>query len=203
MKRKAIARVSADSYELTKDAKDGLACRLCGDPANLEVYSPGERQRIAATGAWVMITRKLPPIEGGADKEFRVGRIFYAEHLPNADAVGFAPNGSYKVICRLPWASVCLWPYEYAAIDVTAVTEMWTAGELVFHPLRIDGARLTDICFYARSRGIGLADAAVMALGTLAGAVGWFEPCAGLAEQCEEMERAVHDRPYSRLTAAR
>lgn len=69
---------------------------------------------------------------------------------------------------------------------------MWSDGELIFHPSRIDDVRFSEIAFYARSRGIGLADAAVMALGTLTGPVGWFEPRPDLAEECEAMERSVH-----------
>lgn len=32
-----------------------------------------------------------------------------------------------------------------------------------------------------------------MALGSLSGPVGWFEPREDLAEECEAMERAVHE----------
>lgn len=169
---------------------------MSGDPANLEVYSPGERQRIPEAGGWAMITRKLPPLERALDREIRVGRVFYVERSGgNVDAEGFAPDGTCKALCRSPWGDVWLWPYEYSLIPVLDVVALWAAEELVFHPLQIEGARFNEIAFYARSRGIGLADAAAMALGTLSGSVGWFEPRADLAEECEALERSVH-RPW-------
>lgn len=158
----------------------------------MDIYYPREHQRLPKTGSWAMITRQLPPIEGRIDEHIRVGRIFYLEHVKHADDSGFSPNGTYKVQLHSPWGSVCLWPYEYSTIPVSDVVELWASGEIVFNPLRIDGARLSEIAFYARSRGIGLADAAVMALGTLEGNVGWFEPREDLAEACEAMERRVH-----------
>lgn len=188
------ARTAApDTYELSREAKDDLACATFGDPANLEVYDPRASQRLPPEGAWSMITRELPPLEGRLDEQLRVGRIFFLERLENADASGFLPGGLYKVRCRSPWGDLCLWPYEYAVLGATTVIELWSAEEIVFHPTNIDQARFSDIAFYARSRGIGLGEAAVMALGTLAGPVGWFEPRADLAGACESTARSVHD----------
>ena len=187
------------SFELDRD--DWWATTLRGDPANLDVYDPGQRQRVPPGGAWAMIVRRLPPLGGGVDRHLRVGRLFFLEHLSEADDAGFLPDGRYKVMCRSPWGDVHLYPYEYSVFEPAAVVDLWTAGEVVFHPLRIDGARLSEISFYARSRGIGLADAAVVALGALTGPIGWFEPRPDLAEPCEEMERSVH-RPWPVRCAA-
>lgn len=189
-------------YELADKEKDRISEGLYGDPANLLVHDPGEKQRVPAGGAWAMVTRQLPPVEGGVDRNMRVGRVFYVEHLSNADSAGFLPDGSYRVLCRSPWGDVCLWPYEYSVFPAVDLTELWAVGELIFHPLHIDDARFSQVVFYARSRGIGLADAAVMALGTLSGPVGWFEPRPDLAEACEAMERRVH-RPWPVLRRMR
>jgi hypothetical protein len=189
------------TYEFTENEVDRYD-DLCGafkvDPANVEVYKPSDSSRIEPEGAWAMITRKLPPLEGYLDREFRVGRILWIDRMRDADANGFSKGGVYKVLCRSPWGEVCLWPYEYSTVEPAAILEMWTAGEIVFHPTNIDGARFTEIAFYARCRGIGLGEAAVMALGSLTGPVGWFEPRGDLAEECEAMEQHVH-RPWPAL----
>jgi hypothetical protein len=194
MARRKIShqRASEFGFELSETAKDSIAGVFCGDPANMEVYDPREKSRIPDAGAWAMIVRQLPPIEGGLNENLRVGRLFYLEQIEGTDDAGFLRNGTYKALCRSPWGDLHLWPYEYSTFDTADVVSLWASGELVFHPLNIDSARLSEIAFYARSRGIGLADAAVMALGTLAGPVGWFEPRADLAEDCEAMERRVH-----------
>jgi len=186
-------RAVEGGFELADSEKDRVASALWGNPANLEVYDPRAGSRVPAGGAWALITRKLPPLEHNLDREMRVGRIFFVEHLGNADEAGFLPDGSYKVICRSPWGDLCLMPYEYSVVPVADILSMWSAEELVFHPLRVDDARFNEIAFYARSRGIALGDAAAMALGTLAGSgVGWFEPRPDLAEECEAMEARVH-----------
>lgn len=203
-KRPMRYRTSESSYELSDAAKEGFASVSrfwCVDPANAEIYNPGERQRIPATGAWAMVTRQLPPLEGRMDQEMRVGRVFHVERSgTNTDAVGFAPDGSYKVLCHSPWGDVCLWPYEYSTITTATLVELWATGELVFHPLRVEAARFSEVVFYARSRGLPLADAAVMALGAeeFAGGIGWFEPRPDLAAECEAMERRVHSWPALR-----
>lgn len=162
------------------------------DPANAEIYDPGPRQRVPEGGAWAMITRQFPGIEGAIDKKVRVGRIFYLEHENNADKFGFLPDGTYKVKLHSPWGDVSLFPYEYAVQPVDSVMLMWQEKELIFHPTNVELGRMNDIVHYARSRGIGLADALVMALGTLRGAVGWFEPRKDIAKEMEAMEERVH-----------
>lgn len=180
------------TFEKTEQQKDSIAFALRGDPANLEVYDPAPNKRIPESGAWGLITRKLPALEGGVDANIRVGRIFYLERVPNSDSEGFIKGGLYKALLRSPWGDLHVWPYEYSVIEPVVLTSMWSDGELIFHPLHIDSARFQEIAFYARSRGVGLADAAVMALGTLTGNVGWFEPREDLAVECEEMEQRVH-----------
>lgn len=200
--------VALATYEYTEQAKDQMASTMAGlsrmagfhvDPANLEVFDPPDSTRVPADGAWAMITRRLPSIEKGLDREFRVGRILWVDRPASADEQGFLKGGTYKVVCRSPWGEVHLWPYEYRVVDVPAILTMWTAEEIVFHPTNIDQARFTEIAFYARSRGVGLGQAAVMALGALSGPVGWFEPREDLAAECEAMERYVHGwRPWAR-----
>src|SRR3954463_9932338 len=108
-------------YELSDRAKNATAGFLFGDPANLEVYDPRPSQRIGASGAWAMITRKLPPLENGIDKHFTAGSIFFVEHVAGADESGFLASGICKVQCRSPWGDLCLLPYEYATIPVEDV----------------------------------------------------------------------------------
>lgn len=214
-KRKRVRRIAmvpapGATYELDEDEKDFTALGLIGfnggNPANAEVVDPRPSQRVPEGGGWVLITRELPPLEGGMDTHVRVGRCFYAQHLANADAIGFLPDGRYKVRLETPWGTLHLWPYEYTTIDPAALLAMWQSGEMVFHATDMEPARLNAVVFYARSRGIGLADAMVMALGTLAGPVGWFEPHPDLAEACEVMARRVNQWPWDpskRLAAQR
>jgi len=164
------------------------------DIAGAEIYDPAPSSRLPEVGSWAMITRRLPAIEGGVDKHFRVGRCFYLERSGNTDSKGFGPRGIYKVKCHSPWGDVSLFPYEYSTISIPMLIELWGSGELIFHPTAVDPLRLNQVVFYARSRGLSLADAAVLALGTITAPVGWFEPRADLAEECEEMERRIHAR---------
>jgi len=194
-------RVSELGYELSDRAKSLLDKSPFGwcDPANHEIYDPRPQSRIPAAGSWALITRQLPPIEGRIDQHVRVGRVFYVERLDATDEAGFRADGTYKVRLCLPWGEVQLWPYEYSVIEIPSLLAMWTDGELTFHPLNVEPARLSEVTFYARSRGIALADAMVMALGTIAGPVGWFEPAsAELAAKCEAMERGVHATRFER-----
>lgn len=184
---KRRAREASGNHELSEDEKDAHVLSLWGHPANREMIDPPERKRIPKEGAWIMITRQLPPLEGGLDEHIRFGRIFYAEHENGTDAAGFAPDGMYKVKVRSPWADVSLWPYEYMVLPVEEILKMWQSGELVFNPTNVEPGRLNAIVFYARSRCIGLADAMVMALGSLAAPVGWFEPSEELAGAVEAM----------------
>lgn len=184
------------TFERTDDEKDFLCDRISrfADQANGEVYNPGPKQRIPKGGAWAMITRKLPGIEGSIDQHIRVARFFFLEHCGEADQFGFLPDGRYMALCNSSWGTVRLWPYEYSVVPVPSILEMWQDGEIIFHPVNVQLARFNDIVFYARSRGILLADAMVLALGTLKGPVGWFEPRPDLAKEAEDMEEGVHRR---------
>ena len=163
------------------------------NPADAEVFEP--RQIVPKVGAWAMISRQLPPLEGGIDQHLRVGRIFYVEHISNADDEGFIPDGRYKVKCDTPWGTVHLWPYEYSVMTPDSIISLWQQG-LVFHPTRVEDARFSNITFYARRRGISLADAAVMALGSFTGSIGWFEPPPEVAPDLEAMERRINQWPW-------
>ncbi len=184
------------SYALSGDALDmelSSAARLA--PANDEVYVPQPNSRIPKEGAWVLILRQLPPMEGDMHEHVRVARVFYAEHLPNADDEGFLPDGQYRVRLKTEWGTVDLWPYEYSMVNPLDIIAMWSDKEMTFHPTNMEPGRLNDIVFYCRARGITLPDALVMALGSLKGPVGWFEPRADLAEQAEAMAAHVHRYP--------
>ena len=183
------------SYEMSDLKKDGLHASdhfTHVNPADAQAFDPDESKRISKDGAWVMITRRLPPIEGSFDEKIRVGRIFYVVHSRDADDAGFCPNGRYKVLLQSPWGDLGLWPYEYSVMPTDTIIALWGDGEVIFHPTNLSNAAFNDIVFYARSRGIGLANAAVMALGTLKGNVGWFEPRPDLAPTLEAMEERVH-----------
>lgn len=153
--------------------------RQLGNPSGAEMYMPPAWKLIPPQGRWVGITRQLPPIEGNEIARIP-GRAFYARVAPGADDRGFQSDGTYKVILRgLPDGDVYLWPYEYVPLSVESLIDGWQSKELRFHPLRLDSARLNAITFYARSRGIALEAAAVMALGSVYEPVGWFEQVGG------------------------
>jgi hypothetical protein len=162
------------------------------DPANREVYEPLPGSLLPKEGSWIMIRRRLPNIEGGIDKIARVGRIFWGEHLEEADDEGFLMNGSYKIQAYLPEKLGFLWPYEYSTIAFDKVLDVWQREEIIFHPMNLELARFNDIVFYCRTRGISKADAVVMALGTVNGPIGWFEPRPDIAEECEALEARVN-----------
>jgi hypothetical protein len=205
-----------DSYELSEDEKDGKDAGLFGarldgwmggvHAANRDVYDPSETQRVKKGGSWAIIVRSLPSIEGNIDRHVSPGRVFYLEHDASADDVGFLPNGSYKVVLHSVWGDVWLFPYEYRVLSTELILKMWEAGELTFNPARIDMARLNEITFYARSRGIPLAVAAVMALGTVEGNIGWFEcsdEVADYIEMCGRMGGPLTRVNHERRAAAR
>ena len=200
--RRRQRQVAADehvSYALGGDDLDVQiwhARAFGANPANADVYAPRAHQRVPKPGAWAMITRQLPPMEFMLDEQIRVGRVFYVEHEENADEQGFLPNGTYKVVCRSPWHEARLWPYEYSVVAADRLTALWQDGVLLFHPLNLEPARFSHMVFYAQSRGIGLADAAVMALGTLAGPVGWFEPHPDVAPDLEAMVERINRWPW-------
>jgi len=187
------------SYKLDPveaEQRSGIAWNV--DRANLLAFDPTKKQKIPKTGAWVMITRRLPPIEGGIDEKVRVGRMFYACHHDDADEEGFRPNGMYAVRITTPeeigsqGRDLTILPYEYSIIPVEEILALWTTGEIIFHPRNVGRAQLDATVFYARSRGIAVADAMVMALGTLSGDVGWFEPLEEIAVDLEAMEERVN-----------
>lgn len=188
-----------DTYELTDSAKDSLdmtglfsGAEYMIDPRNRLIYDPQDAHRIPKTGAWVMIVRQLPAIVGSIDQEVRVGRVFWVEHEEGTDEAGFRKDGAYKVILHSPWGDVCLWPYEYARLDTAYIIDCWSKSELTFHPLNMEPGRLNEVTFYARSRGISLADALVMALGSVTGNIGWFEPTPEIAAACEDLATSVN-----------
>ncbi len=184
------------SYELTNHEKEIKLGYPWGSHEDTFVFNPAPKQRVPKGGAWVMIVRQLPGIERGIDRHIRVCRFFWVEHQSNADSFGFMPDGNYKVICRSPWGDVHLWPYEYSVMQPQELLDLWQTGDLKFHPTNVQLARFNDIVFYARQRGIGLADAMVLALGTIKGPVGWFEPATErLRKDAEAMERRAH-RPW-------
>lgn len=188
------------SYERLPEEKEIMG-NPWSQPAEDAVFDPDPKQRFAEEGAWAMIVRKLPPIADGIQDFVRVGRIFYLQHVPNTDKFGFSPDGTYKALCRTKCGDVCLWPYEYSVFTAEDVVSLWQEKQLKFNPTNIQPARFNDIVFYARSRGIGLADAMVMALGTIKAPVGWFEPSTKkLARACEEMEQRAHAPWVSRRT---
>lgn len=202
-RRKRAPRIADGrvSYRLDGDALDDRTVILSWpgvNPANMEVYEPRSNQTVPKAGAWAMITRQLPPMERRLDEQVRVGRVFYVEQEnENTDDEGFAPDGSYKVVCRSPWGELKLWPYEYSVIPAERLVGLWQDGALRFHPLAESEKQFSDVLFYAMSRGIHRADAVVMALGTLAGPVGWFEPATPeLAEFCEGTADRINRWPW-------
>jgi hypothetical protein len=110
----------------------------------------------------------------------------------------FELTGSYKVKADTPWGTLTLWPYEYAVKDPKVIIELWRDGAMVFHPTNTSLAHFNAVVFYVRSRGIELADAMVMALGTITGNVGWFEPATPeLAAWMEDMAERIHEQGMS------
>ena len=140
-----------------------------------EMHIPGHKA-IPAVGCWVGITRELPTIRGNKIVRSSGGGVFWAERPSGAGDDGMMPDGTHKAVLRgLPDGDVYLWPFEYTVLDVETILRHWQSGGLLAHPLNVDPARLSMVSFYARSRGIGLEDAVVMALGELSGPVAWFE----------------------------
>lgn len=184
-------------YRLTDDALDaqlGVFDLWSGrvDPANADVYDPKPNQIVPKDGAFAMIVRDLPPLEFFLHEKATIGRVFWVDHHGNADDEGFTPDGTYKVTCFTPWHELTLWPYEYTVISSDRLIAYWQDGTLRFHPMTIELGRLNDIVFYARSRGIGIADALPMALGSLKGPVGWFEPHPDLADDLAALARRIN-----------
>lgn len=188
-RRRSLARVvpgtAAWTYELEEKRKARL---FFFNPLELMSYDPPEQARLPEEGAWVLVLRELPPLQEDVHLKVTPGRVFWATRQPGCDAFGFSSHGTYKALARTPWGAVGLWPYEYSTIATDRILAYWEAKELVFHPTA-ENLRFTDALFYIRSRGIALEDAMVMALGTMKGPVGWFEPSADLVGRCAELGR--------------
>ncbi len=182
-------RVVGDTwtYELDDQGKAFLWQITFGDPVgrrhinllNELTWDPTDKQRIPREGAWVMILR--PPYVTSRAR-LKMGEIYYAKHLAQADQYGFLPHGRYQVqIETVRGGTIILEAYEYSRFTVPEVLNLWQKKEIVFHPTNIQLSRFNDIVHYARSRGIGLEDAMVMALGSIQENVGWFEPTPQMA----------------------
>lgn len=208
--RRKRGRSKEDGYRLEGDALEtqlaisSFAGRAEGD----YVYQPSASQMIPKDGAWVMIVRSLPPMEFDLHEKMIVGGVFYAERVAETDDEGFSPDGAYKVRVKSPWGDVILWPYEYAVKDVVNLIALWQEGALEFTATSIDRARLNDVVFYCRQRCIGIADAMVMALGSLSGSVGYFLPPESVREDLREMAESIgrsisHPVHQARREAAR
>lgn len=205
-----LRRESATSYKLHEDAINVATGGFLGGPfdyaANHAMYDPAESQRVPEAGAWAMIVRQLPGIEGGIDQHVTPGRVFFLEREAATDKDGFNASGAYKVRTRTAWGTVSLWPHEYRVINVETIIALWQDGSLRFHPTAIDDARLNDITFYARSRGIPLAVAAPMALGNIMAPIGWFEADDEVAEYVDMLGRMggpLTEENHARRRAAR
>lgn len=193
-----------NTYELADEWKSGqyaIDAKNRGHPDNYLVYDPQKQHRIPEQGAWVMIVHALPAIERDIGADVRVGRFFYAIRSgDNTDSEGFSPNGTYKALLQTQWGDVWVWPYEYAMVPTDDILAMWQSGELIFYPTDVSNAELNDQVFYARSRGIPLAQAAAMALGSVEANIGWFEPRVDLVTELEELS-AYTRKNIGRLTA--
>lgn len=192
------------SFERLAEEKEALeSSPFAYDPRDCEVYDPPEKKRITKEGGWAMILMAIPVQAGEGIKEnVRPGRIFYIEHDEGADEYGFGPSGRYKVITKTPWGTVWMWPYEYSVMTPELMISLWQAEEIIFNPTNMEIGRFNDVVHYVRSRGVGVADAMVMALGTLKGNVGWFSPAEHLVQACEEMvDRFNNWKPRRTISA--
>lgn len=158
-----------------------------GNALSAQIYDP--LQIVPQSGAWAMIKRSLPPLERDMDKQYSVGRVFWIEHDPSAvNEEGFRSDGTYKVWARSVFGDVALLPYEYVVLDTEWIIKAWGEGALTFHPSDMSVAQLTDQVFYCRARGISLADAVVLCLGSITGPVGWFDAEPEIAEFVAEFQ---------------
>lgn len=202
-------RGSDDYAELLAEFGGGFLGTGLVSSANEDVVRPRDNQRVPKGGAWAMVARQLPPLERNIDEHLVVGAAVWVTHEDNADDYGFLPDGTYRVLCASPWGDLKLWPYEYTVVPVERLLAYWQGGTHVFHPLRRDLAATNAVVFYARSRGIALAEAMAMALGTLSGPVGWFEPVPEVAAWMADLSERINRWPqlgpenHARRAAAR
>jgi hypothetical protein len=161
--------------------EDAIVHAFHCDPRNVWRYQPPPEAMVPKGGAWCIIRSALPPMEREIDSHVTVGRVFWCEHVSdNCDDEGFEPDGSYAVLARTPFGEPRLLPHEYRTISVPLIMEITQQNGFTFHPSKSSAHEVNDTLFYCMSRGIPRGDAMVMALGTLSGPVGWFDPHPGL-----------------------
>lgn len=187
-KRKTIFQ-KPGSFRPHEVSPEVIVAGSFGSPLNLDVYQPPVSSLVSPEGSWVMVKRPLPPMENDLHEHVTIGRVFWATHPENADEEGFSPDGKYLMNVTTPFGDLKLWPYEYTVFEPLRLLELWQAKELVFHAVGDQSMNLDDVLFYARSRGIALADALVMALGSIKGPIGWFEPAPELQEAVAALGR--------------
>lgn len=177
-RRLTVSQQLALGHQLPEDEREVqmTIATMAGHYAGADVFEPRDNQLIPEQGSWAMIVQALPPMERDLHEHIRVGRIFYVEREGETDDRGFPPGGRYRVRLQSEWGELKLWPYEYTTIPVERILNYWQGGLMTFHPAAVEQARFNAVVFYARSRGITLPDAMVMALGSLSGPIGWFEP---------------------------
>ena len=175
------------TYELTDEMKEKRGRFPGTSLLDDEIFDPSQKKRIPKAGAWVMLLR-IPNIQ--IQKNLCRGQIFFAKQAETAaDSIGFDTRGMYKIQIFTPWGECCLWPYEYSVPKLDDVLSLWDSKELIFHPFQGE-PRMTDVLSYIRSRGIGLAQALPMALGSFTEPVGWFD----VAEEIRESIEATFGR---------
>jgi len=159
------------------DVEDAMSRAHHADPRNVWRYAPPPEAMVPKGGAWCIIRDDLPPMEREIDKHVTVGRVFWCEHVSdNCDDEGFEPDGSYGVLARTPFGEPKLMPWEYRTITVPLLMECTQQHGFVFNPMKASAHQMNDTLFYCMSRGIPRVEAMVMALGTMSGPVGWFDP---------------------------
>ena len=169
------------SYKAVADeaaeVEDAISRAFHCDPRNVWRYAPPPEAMVPKGGAWCIVRSALPPMEREIDTHVTVGRVFWCEHVSdNCDDEGFEPDGSYGVLARTPFGEPKLLPHEYRTISVPLLMECTQQHGFEFNPMKASAHQMNDTLFYCMSRGIPRVDAMVMALGTISGPVGWFDP---------------------------
>lgn len=203
-----VARIvkGKTTFEMTEEAKEGERDRLQYDLgrysgqneanpwktvdaffANEAAFDPPAKRIIPKRGAWVMIVKPLPPMEGRVHEKVTVCCVFYAKHVEGTDSRGFDRTGYYKVELHTPWGRPCVWPFEYAPIDNESLARLVQIGELTFHPFEMGTREFNERLYYIMSRGIPVEAAMALVAGTMKAPVGWFEPRADIKTKLAEM----------------